>query len=200
MATALNTTIQSIPLKPGEVFTLPPGAKLISATDPTTLDSTCPLDEDLEKLECFVFVLGVGDNQGNDTKTWDADDSRIRGWSFNGTDYDDLDIGPNMSQGCFPESDIMTGLIPSAAKHGIFITKPQVTVNSGDGDNGCITYILVQTIKSIASKLSIKVRGLVRTDHTPELFAYYKARPYSDIAGQEHIPSCTLSSTSTIAS
>lgn len=77
---------KTVTLAPNEPFNLPPGAELVSATDPSKLTSTCPLPATLEALTCYGFVL-IAHTGGSGSITFEDDQTTYEGISINGVYY-----------------------------------------------------------------------------------------------------------------
>ena len=64
----MSCSFKSVTLIAGEQFVLPPGAEIVSASDPTAISSTHDCAGDLTKLEvpqCYVVGMGQADGSGN---------------------------------------------------------------------------------------------------------------------------------------
>jgi hypothetical protein len=203
MSSITNSIVKSVTLKPGEPFTLPPGATLIASDNADVLESTCDIPE-LESLQCYAFQIAVGDHDNSDTILWDAQGFTIVGWRYNGALYtvDGL-VRPN-DLGCFafasfPSVTIVDTLSKplkdAADAAGIFIDSIVTGSDGGDGDNGCINYVVVKTIPSVIEKLEIVAEtskdGFGSSTYP---LAYFKPVPYSDYSGYSNLPACPSSS------
>lgn len=69
---ATNCIYRSVTLQAGESFTLPPGGEIVSATDLNSITSTCPLPDNLEELECYIFVLAANVDNLSATYVWEG--------------------------------------------------------------------------------------------------------------------------------
>jgi hypothetical protein len=211
MANIQTSLTKAVLLKPGESFTLPPGATLVAASDEAAIESTCDIP-DLEELTCYVYHIVVGkEGGGGDTLFWDKDSFRIKGWSFNNTDYflpEPLDASFSGS-GCYVThvlghtiDTVSAPLKQHANDSGIYIDAivADSLQSDGDGDNGCNTFIVIRTIPSVASKLTLMIGpgAIFTTNVSDQVVAYVKAKTYADMAGNAGVPACPTVSSGTV--
>lgn len=199
---ATTTTIyKSVLLQPGEQFTLPPGAELISASDTDSISSTCDISN-LQGLNCYTFVFGNAGSDGNDSQLFESEtagESNVKaiGISVNGTDY--LFSSPQLSRdddGRYLDPDLINAINSTAAG--------QVLLNAiygywQMGENGTINYITFQGAPSVAQGLSLILSAYViagsgpsaRTEANTSVKFYIKPVPTDTLlSSYNNVPQC----------
>lgn len=195
-----KTIYKSVTLQPGEPFTLPPGAVLISAESPDDISSTC--DIDLEELACYTFVFGNAASDGNNSQLFESETAgksnvKVIGISVNGTDY--LFSSPQLSRdddGRYLDPDLINAINSTAAG--------QVLLNASYGywqmgENGTINYITFQGAPSVAEGLSLILSAYViagsgpsaRTEANTSVKFYIKPVPTDTLlSSYNNVPQC----------
>lgn len=77
--------LKTVVLKPGEKFTLPPDAVVLTSTG--TLSSTCNNIPPIADLECYAFMSVQQNDSGSHTEPWQEDNIKYRGIILNGQEY-----------------------------------------------------------------------------------------------------------------
>jgi len=190
MAGATTTITKAVTLLPGESFTLPPGATLIGASNPANITSTCPLPT-LETLACFVAMMGGTDSDSAEDTYWEPDSrARLVGFDLSGvrTLFPSPVGGVN---GCYDGPGMITQL-QTALPAIIFADSGAKVEDSPLGDVGsCLSYILIQTIPSVANNLRLVFTSTGPISGGTELVEVtVKFRPYADVQadGYEDLP------------
>lgn len=201
-----SCTTKSIKLLSGESFILPPGAKVIGATDPAFLTSKddCADLTNLETLQCYICAIPIAAENSGDEQYWESRSTvytstpALKGYVLNdetpvfftqGTHsnvigaYWFYDPGI-LSDNIVFQTELKT-LIP-----GIVQT---VVGNANGGNTGTLNYILIKTIPSIADNLEL----IVQVDSVGSLgiaYGHFKFKPIDDFAGYANLPECPSAS------
>lgn len=188
----LQTKIyKSIVLQPGEEFILPPSATLIASTDEGSVSSTCGNLGNLESLECYSFVFGNAEDDGNNLQLFEAKIFPVKGIKLGGVYYSFGFEGfmANEDTGRYDLEAIVRAI---DAAIGSVLVSPAVSYNSS-GDNGVISFISFKTTPSIAQSLELMMQAA--TDEGFQTSEYIeiwiKPRPYSDLTAYLGLPACS---------
>lgn len=185
---SLSCTTKSVKLASGESFILPPGAKLIGATNASLLTAKddCISTENLEELQCYVCLVPIGAKETNlfngSEQYWESHDSiktgspRLTGYVLNGT-YTAFSTGPFIAfdpgyfQGTTLVDEIkaISGVIDFIYNTGTF-----------DMQEGQLNMFIIQTIPSVANNLELVVNVDVPSIVDPGSNGYFKFIKYSD--------------------
>jgi hypothetical protein len=188
---------KSVSLLPGEEFTLPPNATLISSTDTASLTSTCDI-ADLEELACYAFVFGNAGDEGGDNQLFEAsnvDESSVpaRG-IYSGNKFYPFNelVFPQDDSGIYPIS-LIDSINTTTLGQVIFSAKIMNDVNSND--HGTMSFITFKALPSMASSLQLSFFTYApefnqgNTDNQNLIFNI-PARPYSEVEHYNNIPTC----------
>lgn len=202
---ATTTTIyKSVLLQPGEQFTLPPGAELISATDTDSITSTCDIS-DLQGLNCYTFVFGNAGTDGDqsqlfESETPDKSNVKIIGISVDGIDY--LFNSAQYSQdddGRYLDPDLINAINGTAAGQVMFEPEYGYWIMN---DNGTMNYITFKGVPAIVKTLSLIFSAYVadsfvmgpvtpaRTEANTTVKFYIKAVDTDSLSGYTNVPEC----------
>lgn len=146
--------IKTAALIAGETFILPPGAILISATDPLAITSSCGAVS-LETAESYVFVLAGYDNTNGDGEYFEKGLSEAYGYTLYGVTTN-FAVAPtnNFSQGTWDYDSIRNTLAASI---------PAITATAGNSiaqgapNHNTISYVVISTVPSIANTLRLLI-------------------------------------------
>ena len=155
---------KSITLQPGEPFTLPPGAVLVSADSPEDLESNC--DQELEELACYTLVVGNAESNGGTSQLFESerpDQSNVKliGISVNNVDY--LFDNPILSisdDGRYIESEVLDAINSTAAGQLFILPKYGYRRML---ESGTINYITFKGAPSVIANVSLIVSAYVIT-------------------------------------
>lgn len=145
---------KTVTLVPGESFVLPPNSTVIGASNVDGLTSTCADLDNLEQYSCFVAIVAAGGVEGNQSQYYEGNQSQIRGLSINGLVTSFTSIFKANNAGRF-DSDLATILIEIKNASNQSIISTGTGISCGSGVRGCLTYILIKTIPSIANSLRL---------------------------------------------
>jgi hypothetical protein len=161
--TTTTTSVQTITLQPGEVFTLPPGASLLFVSDVDSIQSECAeIPETTAK--CGVFYFNIDDDT-NDNHPLDEDSTTVASISIGGSTY---------TIGQLVDSANVTNLNENLNTGGLFsfTSIDEFTIDdSGDNKRKAI-YIFFTVIESFYDSLLLAVTA--HTDKTRPSIQYYK--------------------------
>ena len=145
MATT-SCVYQSITLQPGETFTLPPGAEVVSVTDVTNIisENNCLDLTNVEEVECYGVIFGDSNPGGSETPVYNTVD--IYGLRVDNIDYPFVGTIDANSSATAIKSAIDTTIF------GPLITN--ITIQLVDSpDRGNVLYVAFQSIPSITSDM-----------------------------------------------
>lgn len=189
MATT-NTLYKSINLESGEQFTLPPGAELISATNIAELESTCNLGT-LEDLNCYAFVFGNAEDDGNDDQLFEATEhanTPVVGIKFNDTIYTfSSPFNAIPDYGVYDLANLITAINGTSAGNLLFEASSS---NWLRGDKGTVSYIVFKSTPSIIKNLYL-IMQTPGSGGSSIITFYIPVSTYSDVSGLTNIPSCS---------
>lgn len=192
-----TTIIKSVTLVPGESFTLPPGSTLIGSTSIGDLTSNCDIP-DLEEIQCYVAIFAAGKDQ-NPSNPYAGDQAHIYGYVFN--DVETPFVVP-YDGGTFGQYDLVSMAAELKADVGGII---QTSIGSHFyalggifpiGFRGIMSYILIQTIPSVATALQLwqLATGIAENSEDTSVFSRIYFIPLADAiaAGYAELPTCPL--------
>jgi hypothetical protein len=194
---SLSCTTKSVKLLSGESFILPPGAKLIGATNPSLLTAKddCISTENLEELQCYVCPIPIAAEEGDKTQYWEAVNQtpKLVGYTLNDT-YTAFSTGP------FPANDPGTFGGSQTAILAEMLNIPGIISAdwflNADWDRGSLNYFLINTVPSVANNLELVVSVSIPATFSGTTTAkgYFKFIPYSTMVseGSTNLPTCTL--------
>lgn len=184
MAGATTTIIKSVTLQAGENFVLPPNSTLLGADTPGNITSNCELPT-LETLSCYLALLGGTDTDSAEDTYWEPDSrARVIGFELSGVrTLFPVEVGG--ANGCYDGPGIITQL--QAALPAIIAVDSSANNESGPvGDVGsCLSYILIQTIPSVANNLRLVLTSTGTISNGTELVEVTTGfRPYADVLAE----------------
>ena len=171
MAIAPTTTCitNTITLVSGQSFILPPGSKIVGASDVNSIESACADLNNLEQYECFVAIVGTNFMQNIDNEVTYGS----RGKSNNNTFIEDyainnvhikfpskmiLETGDN--NGYFQAANVVSNLetIP-----GVMAASYNGTDNTSGGRQSYpgISYFVIKTLPSVALNVQLVLTTFV---------------------------------------
>jgi len=184
---------QSVTLQPGEIFTLPPGAEVVSITDLASITSEddCLDTSNLEALECFGVILGDSNPGGSETPVYSV--VTLLGIRINDVDYP-FDIPVT-------NASLNTVNLKAAVDETTFgplIT--DITMTSRvDGDRGNVHYVAFKSIPSITDDMYFYGvgTGVVSAPPTASIPISFKVTTYDELiasGGSFTYPTCSTAS------
>lgn len=188
MSVPQNLINKSVVLQPGEQYILPPGAVIVGASSPTSLNSSCPIGE-LEDLECYAFILGNAQEDGNNEQLFEDQSFPALGFSANGV-YRDFPspFYPVQDNGRYDLEAIVAAI--NIQTGGALVTP--VTAFVSRGDNGTMSYIVFKSIPSVAKTLELKMSAATSEGFSVEqsIELWIKPRLRSTLDFYPEIPNC----------
>lgn len=181
--------VKAATLVEGEVFVLPPGAVLISASDPNLITSTCDIPP-LETLSCYIIPLVATDADVTDSQSaWMYEaPTKIISLNVNGISYP-LDIGMT-TDGAFNVEEVVTFVAGTSELQGMLL---DLTSNKADTNTrGGIATLCFKTIPSVATNMYLEVQTNLQD---PGGYTILRGYPmlYSDFSySGDGLCSCTL--------
>lgn len=185
--------IKSITLLPGESFTLPKGATLKASDNEGALTSNCPIP-DLEDLNCYAFVFGNGEDDGDDSQLFESAGSSntpVIGILFNGVKH--LFSTPFASitgTGHYDKPAIAAAINGTPAGQLIFNMQYESHDNN---DNGVMSYIVFKTTPSIAKSLQLLMQTYAPGFDSETIDFIIPVRDHADVASYANMPACNTS-------
>jgi len=201
MATPTPCPIRSITLQAGESYVLPPGAEIISATDIDLIESTndCANLDNVEDLNCYIFVLIGAKETGSDSNPWQEDSE---------TQVNSLTVGQiiysNVTTIMGDAGDYFTDRLASIISadqnlNGILLDPTSAwavdTETNPNNSRGAVATLCFKTVPSLAAQMYLTIQ--TRLEGTPSpTFAYARVYPilHSDYTGVGKC-SCTIEPT-----
>ncbi len=187
MAGATTCAYRSLQLSPGEQFVLPPGAELIGATDPDSIQSLCADTDALEEMQCYVAMLATVPGDTNNDY-YDCVNQHLEGYELNGVFTPFTPHFSNDQLACRFNSQAILNKLKELL--------PAVVATSyawaGDSD-GEKNYLVIKTIPSIGSNLVFRwsTEAAVSGQMSTVLFKANFIKVSDAIAaGHEFIPDC----------
>lgn len=188
---------RSITLQAGESYVLPPGAEIISATDPTLIESVndCANLDNIEELQCYIFVLIGGKNLGLYTPT-------VPWQSGSETQVNSLTVGQivysNVSATMGDAGDYFTSSLASIINadqnlNGILLDVTSQWQDDDGSDRGAVATLCFKTVPSLASQMYLTIQTRLIDTPPVETRAYAKVYPipWDDYTGYGKC-SCSL--------
>lgn len=173
----------TIVMKEGDTFVLPPGATVISSTaGGSALQSDCAVLA-LETPECYIVPISLAaDRKGDYTEVWTNDRTTITGISVGGTFYSfNFASGSYIDGvGCINFSGVANFIGNHPVLRNILTCPGSAT--GGNSDRGCTSTFCFKAIPSIGKTITIRVD----TGHeSPSAgsYAFFPARPVADYTG-----------------
>ena len=185
---SLSCTTKSIKLASGESFILPPGAKLIGASNASLLTAKddCISTENLEELQCYVCLVPIGAKETNvfnpSEQYWESHNNnvtgspKLTGYNLNGT-YTAFSTGPFVAYD--PGYFLGTTLVDEIKGISGVIDFIYNTANF-DIEEGQLNMFIIQTIPSVANNLELVVSVDVPNINPGNANGYFKFMKYSD--------------------
>jgi len=174
-------TYGSVRLAPGQQFTLPPGATLIAATNPTAFTSTCPIPT-LETPECYIIGLIMHHEERPPvTEPWTNDRTRIDGISIGGVFYN-FGFATNAyisSSGTVDLTGVQNYIQNNPSLNGLITCIGTASGADGGRNTGGVGTICFKTVPSVASTMYIQVTTGQEWDTANNFIAYFPARKIS---------------------
>ena len=160
----------SVTLQTSEQYVLPPGAVIVSATDPTKITSTndCADLTQLETAQCYGFFVSESQSTGGDAA---YNNVEAEGILVGGTYYPfDAVFGVDKLNGAIPVTFITNfttqlNLLPIGGLFSNFTGWTDAYPNSGDST--VTTMLCFKTIPSIAQGAMVKFLGYSAENFTP---------------------------------
>lgn len=152
----MPTLIKSVVLAPGESFTLPPNSVLIGSTDETSITSECVIPT-LETIGCYVAILAGGPAISDGTADLfegGSGGANMDGITVNGTDI--MFAAPYAADAVGSYNLTSLALELKTLIPGIIATDISFTI---DAARGSLSYLLIQTVPSIALDLKLIFRA-----------------------------------------
>lgn len=200
MASFESCIYRAITLQPGESFTLPPGAEIVSATDANSLTSTCTIPDNLEELECYIFVLmgAVDSFNANLRAVWETNGSIgpnafIQSITLGGITYDlDPDISGD-DRGKFDVGTLAARITSSTALSSLMFDLG--TSNTYDYPRGGVATLCFKTIPSVAAETYLTLTTFLLNvgSPAPQTTVRVYAQKLSDYEGVGGTCSCSSS-------
>lgn len=201
MATPTPCPIRSITLQAGESYVLPPGAEIISATDIDLIESTndCANLDNVEDLNCYIFVLIGAKEEGSDSNPWQGDSE---------TQVNSLTVGQiiysNVTTIMGDAGDYFTDRLASIISadqnlNGILLDPTSAwavdTETSPNNTRGAVATLCFKTVPSLAAQMYLTIQTRLTATPSPT-YAYARVYPilYSDYTGVGKC-SCTIEPT-----
>jgi hypothetical protein len=198
MATPTPCAIRSITLQAGESYVLPPGAEIISATDVTLIQSNndCANLDNVEDLNCYIFVLIGGKNEGSDSNPWQTDaETRVNSLTVGQIIYSNVTAGMGDAGNYF--TDQLASIISADQNlNGILLDPTSAwavdTETSPDNTRGAVATLCFKTVPSLAAEMYLTIQTRLAATPSPT-FAFAKVYPilYTDYTGVGKC-SCTI--------
>jgi hypothetical protein len=166
----------SVTLSPGQQFTLPPGAVLVSATSTSAFTSTCPIPP-LEVPECYIITFNFADDLGSATSVaWSNDTSTFDGINVGGTFYDfGVGTGAWIGAGGQPFTQDIADFIKNDPVLKNILTCTGWANSQDAGQEGGGGTICFKAIPSLGNTINIKVTTFAPGHGSS--FALFPARP-----------------------
>lgn len=188
MSLLQNLINKSVVLQPGEQYILPPGAVIVGASEPSSISSSCPLGE-LEDLECYAFIFGNAEEDGNNEQLFEDEFFPAVGFSSNGV-YRDFPspFYPQKDNGNYDLGGIVSAINQQTG--GVLISP--VTADVSGGDSGRMSYIVFRSIPSVASTLELKMSAATNENFSPDqtIELWIKPRLRSTLDNYSNLPNC----------
>jgi len=192
MASFETCTYHTVTLQPGEQFNLPPGAVIVSVTDPGAITSinNCANLDNVETILCFGTTFGDA-NEGSGGQTPVYNDVNIYGVTVNGINYP------------FSSSVLTTGSSPAAilaalneTSFGALFSDCDTSLSS-DSNRGNVLYVSFKTIPSIVQDFFFYGIGTGQVSGTPSSSVpiAFRVIPYDELisqGGETPYPVCAL--------
>jgi hypothetical protein len=196
MSNPYTTIIKSVKLQPGEQFILPPGAKLISASNSDAISSSCGID-DLEQFSCYVFPVAVAGVEGSESQLYEGQNVKILGINNNGV----LQPIKNLSNQPYyaanaDDGDFGSGLLDALKGiQNVPITFDCVggyvgasVITNDPTDRGKITFIYFRTVPSYADKILLEVQSSAPLGtHRSDVSFFVKPIPYDKFVSSDYL-------------
>ena len=203
-----NCIYRSVNLQAGESFTLPPGAEIVSATDINAITSTCPIPDNLESLECYVFVVMATHNfTDGATRVWmganNSGDSNafIVTITVGGVTYD---LSPDIyadSNGVFDVGQLAAAISSNPSINGMMLSLGVAADYDGPPLGGAwrggVASLCFKTTASIAAETYITLTSTLFGLGSPEPVTTVRAyaQKLSDYSGEGGAGICTCAAT-----
>jgi hypothetical protein len=196
---ATNCIYRSVSLQVGESFTLPPGAEIVSATDLNSITSTCPLPDNLEALECYIFVLLAADPISSGRGVWSGGSSGdenafILTLTVGGVTYNIPDI-PADSNGIFDVGQLASVIASNPSINGMMLSLGVASGSDPASTRGGVGTLCFKTTPSIAADTYLQLNTSLFNVGTPEPTTLVRLYPkkLSDYAGGVGTCTCAAS-------
>ena len=182
-------TYATVTLQPGEQFTLPPGAEIISVSNLANVSSSCEIPTNLETLACYIIAINAADDANSQSPAWSNDTTTLNGIFVGGTFYSfGLNLGDWIGAGGDVETNNLQNWITTHATLSTILTcTGSASGQDSPGTRGGVGTICFKTIPSLASDMYIKVSTSVPGHGSS--FAFFPARPIADYTS-EHKCNC----------
>lgn len=189
----MSCIYKTISLQAGEKFAIPSNGELVSVSDPTLIESTCPLPV-LDEFGCYAFVFGNGEDDGDDDQIFEAanySNTPVKGIVFNDVVYNfPSDFPATPGGGTYDLPAIITAI--NSTSLGTLIFDASAAINN-QNDEGVMSYIVFKTTASIADNLFLNM--FTYGPHIQNLYFRIPVRKYSDVSSYTNIPTCTITAT-----
>ena len=180
----MSCVITSVTLQANESYTLPPGATILGASNPSAITSIndCADLTNLETLECYCFQVVCTEEAGGTTPVFKPDNIAITGLylASNNTSYNFTVANPST----ISQINISgAAAIQSTESIGKLISSTCTAYDDGDLDRGQVVTICFKTIPSVGDYLFLNAQTAALLD--PDFTAFYKipAQKYSSTSG-----------------
>ena len=182
MASFETCTYHTITLQPGEQFSLPPGATLLSVTDVGAITSTCDIPP-LESLACYIIPVYAADEVGCGTGVWEGgDNASLLGISVAGVYYEFPSPIPATSSGAF-YTNLVSDFITSNSTLSGLLLDPTHDADADDACRGGAATVCFKTIPSIAPTIYIQLSTSLVSPSNVGMDTRAYAIPYADFTG-----------------
>lgn len=182
MATQEICTYKSVTLQPGEVFTLPPGATLVSATDVNAITSTCAIPT-LETLECYCLRVIIQNDTGGATEPFQYNAVKTNGLWVGETFYPWADGDGTIQNFSDIQDHMFEWMAAMPSIGGLFSGFCQT--NQSEGSYGDGFTLCFKTIPSIGNNLKLEYQTYDHMQGPSNLVVLIPAEKYADTPGSK---------------
>lgn len=190
MSLSFQTITKSVKLQAGEIFTLPPGATLVSATDINAITSTCDTGT-LEELICYTFVFGNAAKDGNVPQFFE-ECSPIVGIKVNNKFVEFPEAYFPTTSDIIGQYNLTKMVIDINNATGGALIDPKIGEHN-EGAAGIISFITFKAIPSVANTLELKLLTCSAREFNADenLEVWFKPRLTSTLSHYSGLPTCS---------